>query len=138
MFVESAVLSVGIALAREATRSSERSVRTWKTADDRLRRAVEYCESHLADDLSLCDVAEVVALSAPHLASLFRTAYGVPPHRWLMGRRVEKARSLLKNPSLTITDVALACGFASSQHFARVFRRFVNTTPTEYRRQCLS
>jgi AraC family transcriptional regulator len=106
--------------------------------DWRLRNAIEYLEAHLADDIGLDDVAAVVGLSTAHLADLFRQGTGDPPHRWLMNRRLARACELLANPSLSITEIAHRCGFASSQHLAAVTRRRLATTPTAYRRQLLS
>jgi AraC family transcriptional regulator len=106
--------------------------------DWRLRSAIDYLEAHLADDIGLDDVAAVVGLSTTHLADLFRQGTGQPPHRWLMNRRLARACELLANPSLSVTEIAHRCGFASSQHLAAVTRRRLATTPTAYRRQILS
>jgi AraC family transcriptional regulator len=115
-----------------AGRSSGPGYRDW-----RLRRAMEYLEAHLAEDVGLRDLAAVVGLSTTHLANLFREGTGVPPHRWLMQRRFEQACELLAKPHLSITDIAHLCGFASSQHLATVMRRQLGTTPTDYRRTIL-
>jgi AraC family transcriptional regulator len=106
--------------------------------DWRLRSAIDYLEAHLADDIGLDDVAAVVGLSTTHLADLFRQGTGQPPHRWLMNRRLARACELLANPSLSVTEIAHRCGFASSQHLAAVTRRRLATTPTAYRRQILN
>jgi len=106
--------------------------------DWRLRRAMEYFEAHLGDDVALKDVAVVVGLSTTHLANLFRDGTGEPPHRWLMRRRFQQACELLAKPHLSITDIAHQCGFASSQHLATVMRRHLATTPTAYRRTLLT
>ena len=106
--------------------------------DWRLRNAIDYLEAHLADDIGLDDVAAVVGLSTAHLVDLFRQGTGDPPHRWLMNRRLARACELLANPSISVTEIAYRCGFASSQHLAAVTRRRLATTPTAYRRQLLS
>jgi AraC family transcriptional regulator len=102
--------------------------------DGRLRRAMEYLEARLGEDVGLKDVAAEVGLSTTHLANLFRDGTGDPPHRWLMRRRFEQACELLAKPHLSITDIAHQCGFASSQHLATVMRKLLATTPTAYRR----
>jgi AraC family transcriptional regulator len=106
--------------------------------DWRLRNAIDYLEAHLADDIGLDDVAAVVGLSTAHLADLFRQGTREPPHRWLMNRRLARACELLADPSLSVTEIAHRCGFASSQHLAAVTRRRLAMTPTAYRRQILS
>ena len=106
--------------------------------DWRLRRAMEYLEARLGDDVGLNEVAAVVDLSTTHLANLFREGTGEPPHRWLMRRRFEQACEMLAKPHLSITDIAHQCGFASSQDLATVMRRHLATTPTAYRRALLA
>jgi len=106
--------------------------------DCRLRRAMEYLEAHIGDDVSLAEVATSVGLSTTHLANLFRQGTGEPPHRWLMRHRLERACDMLQTPHLSVTEVAMRCGFASSQHLATAMRRLLATTPTDYRRTVLS
>lgn len=106
--------------------------------DWRVRRAVELLEARLSDDLRLEEVAVAVDVSPSHLLRLFRQATGEPPHRWLMRRRIKRACELLADPRESITQIAHDCGFASSQHFATVFRRHVGTTPSDFRRERLS
>ncbi|BCP01308.1 helix-turn-helix domain-containing protein [Mycobacterium intracellulare] len=106
--------------------------------DWRLRRAIDYLEAHLSDDVGLNELAAVVGLSTTRLSGLFLEGTGEPPHRWLMNRRFMHACELLANPSLSITDIAHQCGFASSQHLAAVMRRRLATTPTAYRRDLLA
>lgn len=105
--------------------------------DWRLRHAIEYLEAHLSDDVGLTELAKIVGLSTARLTTLFREGTGEPPHRWFMNRRFARALELLGNPSLSITEVAHQCGFASSQHLATVTRRKLAITPTAYRRQVL-
>lgn len=105
--------------------------------DWRLRLTIEYLEAHLADPLDLGEIAASVCLSVPRLAALFRDATGEPPRRWLMNRRFARACELLATSSLSVTEIAHRCGFASSQHLATVMRRRHATTPSTYRRQVL-
>ena len=106
--------------------------------DWRLRRAMEYLEARLGENIALHEVAAAVNLSTTHLTNLFRDGTGEPPHRWLMRRRFEQACELLAKPYLSITDIAHQCGFASSQHLATVMRCRLATTPTAYRRAILA
>jgi AraC family transcriptional regulator len=106
--------------------------------DWRLRRAIDYLEAHLAEDVGLHELARAVNLSVTHLTTLFRDGTGETPCRYLMRRRFERACELLGDPSISIGDVAYRCGFANSQHLATVVRRRLSMTPTAYRRQLLS
>jgi AraC family transcriptional regulator len=103
--------------------------------DWRLRRAIEYLELHLADDIGIADLAGVIGLGTSHVGSLFRAGTGEPPHRWLMRRRFERACEMLADPHHSVTEVAHACGFASSQHLATVFRKRLGVTPSAFRRE---
>lgn len=101
----------------------------------RLRRATEWLDAHLAGDARLADLAAAVGLSERHLCTAFRVSTGRPPHRWLLERRVEHAKALLAaGPARPVTEVALACGFASSAHFATVFRKATGLTPSAWHR----
>jgi AraC-like DNA-binding protein len=101
-----------------------------------LRRAVELLEADLTRTPSLHQLAAHVGLSPTHFCTAFKRSAGHPPHRYLLNRRVAYAKSLLTQSRLTLTEIALRSGFASSSHFASVFRRITGTTPSAYRR-CL-
>jgi AraC family transcriptional regulator len=103
--------------------------------DWRMRRAVEYMKAHLADDVSLAEVAAEVGLSPRHLATSFCAATGLPPHRWLMRHRIERACELLAKSNNSITEIAFTCGYSSSQHFATAFRQQMGSTPSAYRQE---
>jgi AraC family transcriptional regulator len=106
--------------------------------DWRLRRAIDYLEAHLADQIGLDDIAAEAGVSPAHVTNLFHDGTGEPPHRYLMRRRFERACELLGNPALSVTEIAHLCGFASSQHLAAVVRKRLATTPTAYRRELLA
>ncbi len=82
---------------------------------------------------TLAGLADLVGLAPTYLAGLFTAEVGEPPHRYLVRKRVERARQLLETSDLTITATALSLGFASSQHFARVFRQLVGVSPSAFR-----
>ncbi|KMM85895.1 transcriptional regulator, AraC family [Pseudomonas taetrolens] len=97
------------------------------------RQLVETIEHHLGEPLSIGQLAAQCALSPYHFARMFRESFGVPPHQYLLARRLARARDLLRNSSLALGDVALACGFASASHFANRFKQHLGGTPGEYR-----
>ena len=98
------------------------------------RRAKEMLSGHLDGELSLIALATECGLSVRHFARAFRQSTGTAPHRWLLEQRIDRARDLLRNSSLSLADVALACGFADQSHFTRVFTRSVNMSPGMWRR----
>ena len=99
-----------------------------------LRRARAFIEAHLDGDPSIPDLAVECRLSVSHFARAFRQATGMPPHRWLMNRRIERAKELLLKGELELAQVALACGFVDQSHFTRFFVRSEGRSPGRWRR----
>jgi AraC family transcriptional regulator len=98
-----------------------------------LKRVLDYIEEGLSSDVSLSSLAQEVGYSRGHFLKMFRQATGLTPHRFLLSRRVERARALLKRGA-SLVDVAGLCGFSSQAHFTQVFRQHLGITPGEYRR----
>jgi AraC family transcriptional regulator len=98
------------------------------------KRVVEFIEEHLAEQISLAALAELVDLSLYHFARAFTQSLGVPPHRYHMARRMDRARSLLQMPELSVTQIGIQIGFCETSSFTKAFRRFTGLTPSEYRR----
>lgn len=101
----------------------------------RLKRAIDLLESRLGDDVTLEELARAVDLSPYHFNRQFRRSTGLPPHRWLQARRVERAKTLLAQPGADVLSVAAAVGYENPGHFAKLFRRYVGVSPSEFRRQ---
>jgi len=97
------------------------------------KRIVEFIEAHLAEEISLTVLAELADLSLFHFARAFTQSFGVPPHRYHMARRMDRARSLLQRPALSVTQIGVQIGFRETSSFTKAFRRFTGLTPTEYR-----
>ncbi|MBN9522906.1 helix-turn-helix transcriptional regulator [bacterium] len=100
----------------------------------RLRAVVEYVEEHLDGTPSLAEMAAVARLSPFHFARQFKTATGLPPHQYVIARRVERAKQLLSEGSMpSLAEVALHVGFSDQSQFARHFKRLVGVTPGQFR-----
>lgn len=97
------------------------------------RHVSEYIEGHLEQPLSLGELASQCNLSEYHFARMFRESFGLPPHQYLLARRLAMARHLLRFGDLALSEVALQCGFASASHFSNRFRQAVGATPGAYR-----
>ena len=138
LFLDSVEQAIAIALV---VGYAERgySVRTYRggLAPARLRTVKELVHAKLEDDLTLSELAESVGLSTAHFSEMFRRSTGETPHQFVLRYRIERAQEMLRAPETRILDVALACGFKTQQHFARVFRWNCGFSPTEYRRQVL-
>jgi AraC family transcriptional regulator len=100
----------------------------------RLRAVVEYVEEHLDGSPTLEVMAAVARLSPYHFARQFRAATGLPPHQYVIARRVERAKHLLQGGTdLTLAEVALRAGFSDQSQFCQHFKRLVGITPGRFR-----
>jgi AraC family transcriptional regulator len=99
-----------------------------------VRRVTAYMQDQLDRDIGLNELAGLVNLSRFHFCTAFRLATGQTPHEWLTARRIERARELLDNPTLRVTDIALAVGYSTPSAFAASFRKVTGMTPTDFRR----
>lgn len=99
----------------------------------KLKQVVSYIEDNLESDLSLSEIASVAGISVSHLKTLFRQSTGTPVHQYVLRRRVERAKMLLQDRSLSIAQVAFATGFAHQSHLARHMRKFLGMTPAAVR-----
>jgi AraC family transcriptional regulator len=98
------------------------------------QRVSDYIDAHLERKIGLQDLANHLGYSRGHFLRMFRNATGTTPHQYLSDRRVERAKALLSEGDMSLSEVALACGFSSQSHLATEFRRRVGTSPGRYRR----
>src|SRR6185312_1604720 len=106
---------------------------SWK-----LKQVISYIEDNLESELSLAEIASVAGVSVSHLKTLFRQSTGMPVHQYVLRRRVERAKLLLQDRSLSIAQVAFAAGFAHQSHLARHMRKILGCTPAVVRQELLS
>jgi AraC family transcriptional regulator len=136
LFLDSIEQALAIALVHGyAVR--DRAVRTYRggLGPARLRRVKEFIHAKIEDEFTLSDMAQSVGLSTAHFSDMFRKSTGETPHQFVLRCRTERAKEVLRKAELRILDVAVACGFKTQQHFARVFRQLCGASPTEYRRE---
>ena len=100
----------------------------------RLRRVLAYIEEHLAEDITVTDLANVACLSVFHFTRAFAATMGVPPHRYVSRRRLESAKTMIATGGASLSEIAFNCQFSSQSSFTRAFRRATGMTPNEYRR----
>lgn len=93
-----------------------------------------FVEDFLSHDIGLVDMAAVVGYSPDHFARLFRQTFRASPYQYLLGRRVERAKTMLRDPGVPIAVVAVNCGFTSQSHLNAVFKRLTGVTPGRYRK----
>ena len=107
----------------------------------RIRRTQDFIEEHLGDDLTLASLANVAGISACYFGRRFRNSLGVAPHQYLLQRRLDRARNLLRNSRHSIAEIASVTGFSDQSHMTRHFKRRFGVTPQDCRtmdRGCVS
>jgi AraC family transcriptional regulator len=133
---------VGDAMAHALTaqllsrHSNFRSVTAMQRIDmpaHKVRTAIEYIEAHLNLDLSIDLIAAAVNMSTFRFARGFKKETGRSPHQFLLERRIESAKDLLRSTDQKLVDIAQTVGFANQSHFAAVFRQRCRITPMAYR-----
>jgi AraC family transcriptional regulator len=135
LFVDHVTLAAGIHLAqtygglRPIARPVRGGLAPWQE-----RRAKEVLSANLDGGVPLKEVARECRLSVSHFSRAFRRTVGVAPHNWLLTRRIEVAKEKLRDGELSLSDVALACGFADQSHLTRVFTGMVGVSPGAWRR----
>src|SRR5215831_18411076 len=105
----------------------------------KLRAVVEYIDEHLDAGLTLEQLAAVAQLSPYYCARQFRRATGLPPHQYVIARRVERAQQLLQQDrDLSLAEIAACAGFSDQSHFSHHFKRLTGATPGRFRRNRLT
>ena len=127
--------SIGAALAvRLLGFDGPDTVRVNRLSDAQLKRVLEHIEAALHEPLSIDRLSRVAGASSSHLRTWFKAAMGVTLHRYVLRRRVERARILLQRGVLSTSEVAALTGFAHQSHLAHWMRREIGQTPRDLRR----
>jgi AraC family transcriptional regulator len=98
------------------------------------KRVTEFIEEHLSEHIPLAALAELVDLSLYHFAHAFTQSFGMPPHRYHISRRIDRAKCMLANVSTSVTEIGMRLGFSESSAFTATFRKFAGRTPSDFRR----
>ena len=135
LYTESIATAIACQLLREHSTSSPRraQLRQGVMAAFRLRRVLSFIEDNLNSDLTLSAIAEVSGLSVSHCQKAFCRSMGVSVHQYVIRRRVERAKNLLANERLSLSEVALAVGFSHQSHMALQMRRLLGVSPARIR-----
>jgi AraC family transcriptional regulator len=98
-----------------------------------LKRVIDYIDANLSVDLTLSQLAGVTGMSPHYFAQLFRQSTGRAPHQYVLMRRIDLAKERLRNPRCGVIEAGLDAGFQNPSHFARVFRKWVGISPSDFR-----
>lgn len=136
LFLDSIEQAIAAALV-DAYAGQSRSARPLRggLGPARLRRVKELVHAKMEDELTLIEMAQSVELSPAHFSRMFHKSTGESPHQFVLRQRIERAKEMLRAAETRALDVAVACGFKTQQHFARVFRRVCGASPTKYRQE---
>jgi AraC family transcriptional regulator len=131
--------ALGIVLAHELVRRNAGTRRVEPPARGGLaawqqRIVSAYIEEHIAEQIPLATLAQLARLSRYHFCRAFSQSFGMPPHRYHNARRIERAKTLLAQPTCSITQIALKVGFSETSSFTVAFRKATGSTPTAYHR----
>lgn len=137
LYSESVLTALNVHLLRHySTVGAKSKPHKGGLATDKLQQVLDYIDANLADsDISLAMLSQLVGLSGCYFSRRFKQATGLAPHQYVIRRRVERAKGLLRQCQLSIAQVALECGFSSQSHFHGTFRKLAGTTPGCYREE---
>ena len=134
LYLDSLAVSVAARLVRcHSSISAESEKPNGRLLGRRLKDVLSYIEDNLSQNLSLDDIAGVAGLSVSHFKGLFRESVGLPVHQYVIRRRVERAKSLLGEGKMPISQIALETGFAHQSHLAHHMRRLLGVSPRALR-----
>ena len=114
-------------------RSEELELSRVGIVDRRLRRAIEFMHDNCGREISLAEIAASVFVSEFHFARLFKKITATAPHAYLAAIRIERARKLLSETDLNITEIGARVGYNSQSHFTKIFREATGLTPKSFR-----
>ncbi len=136
LYMESLVMQLAVLLLYRHSSAAEAAkiLPSSGLTRNQARRVLDYIESNLSRELTLSELAWIADLSPHHFARMFKRTIGASPHRYVLDRRVERAKRILRMTGESLVEISLTTGFSSQSHFTSAFRRVVGATPTEFQR----
>jgi AraC family transcriptional regulator len=98
-----------------------------------LERVLSYIQTHLDQDISLTELAELIGMSSHYFACLFKQSIGLSPHQYLIDCRIKRAKQLLVRQELPIVEICQQVGYQSQSYFTKIFRKHTGITPKKFR-----
>jgi AraC family transcriptional regulator len=134
LYVDSVAMVLAVHLLRNYTTTAPQ-IRHYDggLSPYRLQKVLDYIHDHLTTDLSLDAIAQHLGMSRYYFVRLFKQSMGMTPHQYVLQQRIEVAKQLLKHRGLTLSEIALRCGFADQNHLGKQFRKLVGVLPRAYR-----
>ena len=120
-------------LINYSTHTKPTEIATGKLSPRKLKLVVKFVDENLDKDLNLTTLSSLVKLSQYHFSRAFKQSTGLSPHQYIIQKRIERAKYLLKQSTITINEVSIDCGFANPSHFAKHFRKHIGISPKQFR-----
>jgi AraC family transcriptional regulator len=117
------------------TRTDSRIVAAEEFSQHDFIQVIDYVEANLEQPIELEQLAQIAGMSRFYFCRLFKQTIGLTPHQFVIQRRIERAKHLLTRSNLSISEIAVACGFANQNHLTRYFKRLTNITPSVFRQR---
>jgi AraC family transcriptional regulator len=133
LYGDSLASALGVHLLTHYSASNSPAAHTGGMAPQALRRVIDYIESNLESPLPMSSLAEIAGLSQYRFAHNFRSATGMPPHQFVLRKRLARAKQMLRETRLSVLEIAYAVGCQSSSQFNALFKRDTGTIPSVYR-----
>jgi AraC family transcriptional regulator len=136
LFADSLTVALSIHLLRHYAKVQQ-PIREYAGGLSRrkLQQVIEYINEHLATDLTIAAIAEQVEMSPYHFSRLFKQSVGLSPYQYVMQQRIERSAYLLRTTTLSVAAIAIQVGFSTQNQLTIQFRKFLGTTPSNYRQQ---
>jgi AraC family transcriptional regulator len=136
LLIDSLKTALAIHLLRSYCTTSPRlSIYANGLSAAKLQLVTDYINDHLDLDLKLTALSAIAQISPYHFLRLFKKSLGVTPHQYILHRRIERAKYLLRSSSLDISEIALKVGFCDSSHLTRCFKSILGNTPSQWRQR---
>ncbi len=136
LLVDSLKTVLAIHLLRNYCATSPKSSYSDGLSSAKLVLITEYINEHLHQNLTLTEIAAIAQISPYHFLRLFKQSMGVTPHQYILQRRIDKAKYLLRHSKLSIVNIALCAGFCDQSHMTRCFKRMLGVTPKQFLQGC--
>jgi transcriptional regulator GlxA family with amidase domain len=99
-----------------------------------IRKVLQHIDAHLHEDISVADLSALLDLSEGYFSRAFRASLGHPPHAYIVGCRLSRAKEMIRTSVRSLAEIAQACGFCDQPHLTKCFRRSLGTSPAAWRR----
>ncbi|TPG16444.1 AraC family transcriptional regulator [Sphingomonas koreensis] len=131
--IDAATIELAAALVRDHSTAVPSRLARGGLPPGVLRRVTDYLIAHIADEVTLADLASLAGVSAPHFCRAFARSTGVSPHRYQIALRLDRATRLLEDRALSIADVGYAVGYDDPSYFSRLFAHQTGMSPRAWR-----